>query len=227
MERKFFKVIGWLIFLPLFIACSTSFKVTSNPEKASIYFYKGDQQEKVRLGETPFEKSDEELSKEFGEFGKPGELVKVSVEKENYVSQSFWLPVSNSGVVSSEVMLKLIEDKKQTVEISSAEKALDQLFLAQRFALTNEFERALIEIDKVLNNFPRLARALSMKASIYYAKGDFKESLNWYEKAIEANPQLREAVEMSALVRKKLRLPAASSPISTPDQLLDKTNGAK
>ena len=38
-----------------------------------------------------------------------------------------------------------------------------------------------------------------------------KESLKWYENALDVNPELKSAVEMSGKIRKNLRLPARSS----------------
>ncbi|MCB0421548.1 MAG: tetratricopeptide repeat protein, partial [Bdellovibrionales bacterium] len=86
----------------------------------------------------------------------------------------------------------------------------NQLFLAQKFARMKQFERALIAIDNVLVQHPTFDRALSMKGSIYFAKGEFKESLVWYEKAIDVNPELQGSVEMASKVRKRLNLPQVS-----------------
>lgn len=188
--------------------CSTQLKVTTLPEKATVYILKPESGEKKKIGETPIDLKDKELKEMFGSFGKPGEFVSVIVEKPEFQTQNLWLPLGASGVIASEINLQLKKDDKKSEEIKTAKQILDKMFLAQNFARTKQFERALIEIDKILQNIPELARALTMKASIYYAMGDFKESLNWYEKAINVEPELTSAVDMAANVRKRLNLPA-------------------
>lgn len=192
-------------------ACSTQLKVSTEPKEASVHIVKGDSGEKLFIGQTPFQKTDKELT-EIGKFGAPGEVVEVLIEKEGYESRSIWLPLTSSGVLESEISLQLKEQSKESAkELKSASQILDQLFLAQSFARAQEFERALIAIDKILEQYPTFSRAVSMKASIHYAKGEFQESLKHYERAIELDPNLKQAVDMAAIVRKRLRLPNRSA----------------
>ncbi len=46
-----------------------------------------------------------------------------------------------------------------------------------------------------------------MKAAIHYAKGEFQESLKWYENALAVNPELKTAIDMAGKVRDTLRIP--------------------
>ncbi|MCB0389699.1 MAG: tetratricopeptide repeat protein [Bdellovibrionales bacterium] len=193
----------------LSFGCSTQLKIITQPEKATVWVINAESGEKKKLGVTPIEKKNDEIKEAFDSFGKPGEFVTLSIEKEDYITRNIWLPLSASGLIESEINVRLKKDDKKIEELKSAKEILDKMFLAQSFARSKQFERALIEIDKVVENYPEFARALSMKASIYYAKGDFKESLEWFEKALEIEPALIHAVEMAASVRKRLRLPAS------------------
>ncbi len=196
----------------LISGCSTALKVATQPEQASVFLIANETGEKRKLGVTPFELKNEELKEAFSGAGAPGDFVSIVVEKDEYQTRNLWLPLSSAGVIASNIELQLKKDDKKVVELKTAKEVLDKMFLAQRFARTNQFERALTEIDKVIESFPQLGRALSMKASILYAKGDFKDSLDWYEKALAADPELKDAVEMAALVRQRLRLPAGAAP---------------
>jgi tetratricopeptide (TPR) repeat protein len=49
-----------------------------------------------------------------------------------------------------------------------------------------------------------------MKGAILYASSSFRESLEAYEKALELNPELKTALEMSSKIRKQLKMPNRS-----------------
>jgi tetratricopeptide (TPR) repeat protein len=194
------------------IGCTTTLKVVTQPEQTSVYVIAKESGEKRKIGLTPIEKKSDELKEIFAGVGKPGELVALVFEKEEYITRELWMPLSSSGIIASDIQVQMKKNDKSIAEMKTAKEILDKMFLAQRFARTKQFERALIEIEKVIETFPNFGRALSMKGSIFYAKGDFKESLVWYEKAITIDSELRDAVEMAANVRKKLRLPASALP---------------
>ncbi|MEZ4873670.1 MAG: tetratricopeptide repeat protein [Bdellovibrionales bacterium] len=211
MERL--KIYTLFLIVSLSVACSTSLKVVSEPEKAVVYVKDNETNEKRKIGETPIDKRDDEVKEFLEDLGTSGEFVTLVFEKEGFSSKEVYVPISPSGSISTEISVKLNNGKQQEVE--TAQQIIDSIFLAQSYARAKEFERALIEIDKVLVGFPKFDRALSMKASIYYAKGDFKQSLEWYDKAIDANPKLTQAINMSAKIRKQLKLPARE-PASLP-----------
>lgn len=209
------KTIGLiLLYLFVFAGCTTSFKISSDPEKAAVFFVDQESGEKKKLGETPIAKTDEDVSKMWGDVGHSGEFAELVFEKEGFATKRMWVPVSSAGSVTAEINVKLKEGK--STEFKTAKEIIDQLFLAQQYARTKQFERALIEIDKILSTYSDFERALSMKGSIHFAKGDFKESLTWFEKALQSNPDSKIALEMTANVRKKLRLPASTRPTKLP-----------
>ena len=46
-----------------------------------------------------------------------------------------------------------------------------------------------------------------MKGAILYASKSYKESLESYEKALELDPSMTTALEMSSKIRKQLKMP--------------------
>lgn len=193
----------------LLVGCGSApvFTVVSEPEAATVYVLDAQSGDKKKIGETPIEKEEDALKKEVGTLGKGGEFVELIVEKEGFESKKMLLPLSSSGSLRSSLKVTLKTNEQAEKKLDTVKNILDQLFLAQKFARLKQFERALIEIDKVLSEYPKFARALSMKGSIYFASGEFKSSMEWYDKAIEVDPEFNHAVEMSAKVRKQLKLP--------------------
>jgi tetratricopeptide (TPR) repeat protein len=206
---------GWILILSLAsLGCASSFKVVTQPEEAEVLVVNMESGETKKIGTTPIEKKGTELREELGDIGTPGGFVQLRVQKEGFQTQDLWVPVSAGGALATEISLSLkaVDPEQRAEEIKKASEILERIFLAQQFARTQQFERAFIEIDKVLEAFPDLARAQSMKAAIYFARGDLNDSLTWYERAIASDPQFTQAIEMAARVRQALNLPPGAQP---------------
>jgi len=193
-------------------ACSSApFKVTSTPEQAEVFIVDAENKTEKKIGMTPLTKEKKDLIEQLGDQAQAGNLVNVVVRKDGYRSKEIWLPVAAGGHIPTALNLSLESSTSKSDEMKTASDIMDKVFLAQQFAKTKQLERAIIEIDKVLEAFPTFDRAMTMKAAILYAQQNMKESLKWYESALDVNPELKSAVEMSGRIRKNLRLPARSS----------------
>jgi tetratricopeptide (TPR) repeat protein len=190
--------------------CSSVFTVKSDPAAADVYFQDPKTGEKKSLGKTPLTMPKSDLRKTVGNGIDSGNFFTVVVEKQGYQSSSFSIPATGFGTMATILDVKLKEGTTQK-EARVAKDLLDRLFLAQKFALSAQFERAQIEIDKILTEFPTFPRALSMRASIYFAQKNYEESVKWYDRALEADPQLEDAMRMAAKARALAggRLPAS------------------
>lgn len=217
METKMKHVTNFLVLavtLVLTFGCgSGTLRVVSEPEQAEVFIVTGSETPAL-IGTTPLVKSGKDLQEVLKGQDKPGGLVNVRVKKEGFKTSDFWVPVNAGGTLATNLVLKL-EASNGEVEMTTAKEVVRRLFLAQQFARDNQLERALIEIDKVLEMYPEFDRALTMKAAIYYAKGDFQESLKWYESALAINPELKNAVVMAGKVRETLKMPV-KNPLRLP-----------
>ena len=214
MSRSFVAVIP-LMSMGLMTSCSTTtkFKVKSDPLQSDVFVLNPKTGDRKNIGKTPLEIPAGDLKTSVGDIAS-GEFFTLTVEHEGYKPESFSIPASRFGTMVTEVNAKL-KTSNVIEESRLAKTVLDQLFLAQKFALTNQFERAQIEIDKILGNFPGFPRALTMRASIYFAQRNYPESLRWYEEAIKHDPQLEDAVKMAAKLRGLMagnRLPSSALP---------------
>lgn len=197
------KILGFTHFFILCLfttACSSAFKVTSDPIDAEVAVLIGEKKERKVIGKTPLEIPTAELDKHIGDALKPGQFFTLQVSKTGFETQSFNLPSTNFGTTVTQIDAKLKAGETQN-NLATAQELVKQLFLAQRFALSKQFERSLIELDRILLQYPNFARALSMKASVYYAQAKYDESLKYYEEALKADPQMEETVRLAAKVR--------------------------
>ncbi len=166
--------------------------------------------EKKSLGQTPLEIPMSQIGDLLGPQAE-GEFVTIGIEKNGFITQRLALPGSHFGTLVTSIDVKLKEgDNAKQAKV--AEEVLNRFFLAQKFTLNREFERAQAEIDKILVAAPNFARAYSMRASIYFVQKNLPESLKWYEMALKADPQMDEAVKMIARVSSMMgrRTPAAT-----------------
>lgn len=209
---KTFSLFSFLtLSLILFTGCSSFFKVTSDPIDAEVAVLIGEKKEKKVIGKTPLQVPANELDKILGEAIKPGQFFTLQVSKPGFETQSFSLPSTSFGTTVTQIDVKLKTGETQK-ELLTAQELIKQLFLAQKFALSKQYERSLIELDRILVQYPDFARALSMKGTIYMAQQNYPESLKWYEEAIKVDPQMDETVKLAAKVRELIagRKPAQS-----------------
>lgn len=179
--------------------CTPVLTVRSSPTDANVFLLT-DNGNRQPLGQTPLNTSYSELEKYSPLASVTGELITISVEKENYEEKMILIPMAKMGLSSAtvQVRLKSVEDGTAT-----ADQLLQWLHNAQKFANGGNYPRAIEEVDKAIGKNPKFIRGLSMKGSIYFVQGQFDESLVWYEKALALDSGFDEAVKMIAEIKRK------------------------
>ncbi|MBN8536591.1 MAG: tetratricopeptide repeat protein [Deltaproteobacteria bacterium] len=181
--------------------CSTpSFVVKSDPLQADVFVQDPKSSDKKPIGKTPLQLPLTEVRKTLGNSVGPGEFFNVIIEKQGFLPQTYAVPATKFGTMIVQYDIKL-KPGNAPKEVRIAKEILDHIFVAQKLALLQQFERAQIELDKVIIPFPNFARALSMRASIYFAQKNYVESLKWYEEAIKNDPELDDAIKMIAKIK--------------------------
>lgn len=180
--------------------CASVFSVKSDPLQSDVFYVDPKSGEKKVLGKTPLELPTSELRKIAGDDVFAGEFFTIQVEKQGFVPERFQIPSTRFGTLVTALDAKLKAGNGPKEE-RLAKNILNHLFLAQKMANTGQYERAQIELDKVLSEAPDFARALSMRGSIYFVQKNYTEALKWYEEALKADPQMEDAVQMAAKVR--------------------------
>ncbi len=189
---------------------SKPFKINSEPDNAEVSILIGEDREKKSLGQTPVIKTKKEIEELLDVDLNSGEVINIVFEKDGYRKKELWIPSVAGGNLGFDIEVSLQQGLSSKDETKTADQIIGKLFLAQNYARTQQFERAVLEIDKLLEDYPTLTRALTMKGAILYANNTLKESLETYEKALSLDPEIKSALEMSSKIRKKLKMPSRS-----------------
>ncbi len=184
----------------LIAGCSSKLIVRSDPTDAEVFTRSPGAQEKNPIGKTPLEISTSDLERQTKISSSSGDYFELIVEKPNFQTDRILVPASRLGSMKTVISAKLIPGAK---EGSIASALVQNLFNAQTFLSHGEYERALIEVDKAIALDPNFARAYSMKGSIYFLQHNYAESLTWYEKALQKDPQIEDAIKMISFIKKK------------------------
>lgn len=189
----------YLIFLFLCIelsSCSSTLetrtRIQSNPSNAEVFVSQQNSTDKKSLGKTPLSLNYRDLTEKAGGAPNSGEFLILSFELKDHETEKLLFPAQPFGTTKTEVLVKMTPSK----DLSLAKDILTRLHNAQKFALNQQYERALIETDKVLEIDPTVIRALSMKGSIYYVQKNYAEAIKWFEKALAVDNTFDEAIRM-------------------------------
>ncbi|MBC7458883.1 MAG: tetratricopeptide repeat protein [Bdellovibrionaceae bacterium] len=197
--RNYYIII--IFVLSIFHGCGSApvFNVKSDPLQADVFYVPKDTGEKKPLGKTPLSMQVEDLKNQMKDINS-GEFFTLSIEKEGYISQTFVIPTTQFGSSILELDVKM-KQGQIAEEMKKAKEILDGIFLAQKLALSLQFERAQIELDKILLQFPDFSNAMSMRGAIFFAQKKYDESAKWYEKALKADPKMEEAIKILAKIK--------------------------
>lgn len=188
-------------------ACGPRLIVRSTPSEAEVSFHAPDSAEVKKLGKTPLELSSSEFKHLTGSALSDGGYVGLVLEKRGYRTEHYLLPATQFGTVLTGVDVRLQEGARDE---ETAHELLQILFTAQKFAMQGQYERAHMDLDRALKISPQFARALSLRASVYYLQGKYEDSLKYFEDAIKVDPGMDDVLKMIVKVRKKLNRSVAS-----------------
>ncbi len=191
--------------------CASTFVVKSDPLGSDVSFIDPKSGTQKSLGKTPLEMKTSAVKEAVGEAIASGEYFTVVISQKGYVTEKVSVPATRFGTLVTQLDVKMKKGENEK-EARIAKDILDQLFLAQRYAQTKEYDRAQATLDRIINDFPEFPRALSLRASIYFMQKNLEESLKWYGKALVADPQMEDAVRMTAKIKE---LQGNRSPAST------------
>jgi len=197
--------------------CTSFFVAESNPGQTEIFYITQKSGEKKPLGITPLQIPMLDFKTKISEDLQPGEFYKLRFEKKGFQSEEYLIPVSRFGTLTTKITVILKENKNNSAEEEKQAKSLiDRLFTAQRLAQLKEFERAQIELDKILTDHPQFTRAMTMRAAIYFAQNNIPESVKWYEEALKIEPQMEDILKILAKIKGDK---SSTNPSTTTDRL--------
>lgn len=201
--HKFYFSFGLLAIVGLFSGCTSKIKIQAEPTDVNVFVGQQNTLDRRPLGMAPLELSFNELSEKAGGSMKTGDYVVLTFEAKDYETEKVLLPVPVLGATSTNLFVKLQNSNERKESIYR--EILQRLHNAQKYAQASQFERALIETDKVLDLDPKFERALSMKGSIYYLQKNYIQALKWFDEAIRIDPAFDEAIKMINKIKAEMK----------------------
>lgn len=182
------------------LGCSSKLVVQSDPAQADIFVAIEGQSQKIKIGQTPLELTEEQIAEKLKLTAESSQWVEFTFEKKDFESKTIYLPSNRFGELTRifKIKLKPSEDSSTTVV-----KMMRYFFNAKKFAETRQFERAHAEIDKVLALDSQIPQAYAMKAGIFFLQQNMQDAANLYTKALEIDPSFDEAIKMLDRIKAK------------------------
>lgn len=188
------RILLLILTLVNFGCASSSYYITSNPSGANVYYFDPGTQKKFLLGATPIEYSKSSIPTD-GPF-------MMSFEKEGFHSQE--VPVTNSDEAKTVVNVKMKPDPEGVKDDAVLNGILTRLFKAQGLIFKKQYQAAIIDIDKVIEERPGISQAYVMKGTAYYMLKEMPSAIEAWKKALKMEPNNDELKQF--LVEKNIDL---------------------
>lgn len=186
-------------FTILIAGCATSrIVIKSEPPESEVYVRAAGSEEKKSIGKTPLTLSFSEIKESTKVDPTSGEFFELFVEKKEFQPERLLIPAARMGHAETIVLAKL---KSSESEGRTVHRLLQHLFNAQKLANDREFERAQLELDKAFAIDANFARGMSLRGSIFFVQQKYEESLKWFQKALDTDPQFDDAVKMISQIK--------------------------
>lgn len=190
----------------VFAGCATSrIVVKSEPSESEVYVRAAGSEEKKSIGKTPITMSFSELKEATKIDPASGEFFELVVEKSDFQPERFLIPAARMGHAETIVLAKL---KSSEGEGKTVHRLLQHLFNAQKLANDREYERAQLELDKAFAIDAKFTRGMSLRGSIFFVQQKYEESLKWFQRALDTDPQFEDAVKMISQIKSIMNGPA-------------------
>lgn len=189
----------------VFIGCATSkIIIKSEPSDSEVYVRAAGSEEKKAIGKTPITMSFSELKDATKIDPASGEFFELVVEKKDFQTERMLIPAARMGHAETIVLAKL---KSSEGEGTTVHRLLQYLFNAQKLANNREFERAQLELDKAFAIDANFTRGMSLRGSIFFVQQKYEESLKWFQKALDNDPQFEDAIKMISQIKNIMNNP--------------------
>lgn len=181
--------------------CAAKYVVKSDPEGVAVYYQAARSDNRIKLGDTPFELTEEQFTKTVSIDPHSVEYFELVFERQGFRPERLLVPGARFGAMSTTVSVAM---KPSANDGNIARDLLQMIMNAQKFANEGDFQRAHSEVDRALQVDAKFARAASMKGAIYFMEKNYGDSLKWYESALQIDSQQQDVVKMISHLRRRL-----------------------
>ena len=103
-------------------------------------------------------------------------------------------------------MLVNLEAKEDFIKYQVIDKAIADLFEAQRLMRAQDVDKAIGMLERVEEDVPHISVVPDLLGSAHYLKKNYKSALDNYKKAYRINPDNRDAYKMTNYLNKSLKV---------------------
>ena len=190
----------YLCLFMLMSSCgSTSkFKVTSNPDKSSVFIKDIQKGKDIEIGKTPLEIDTDELEEKF-KFEVTGPIV-MEVRQEGYFSSRAFI----TDIQSADLELSFNLDSHNLLANSkSTDEIVAKLFESQKIIKLQRYDEALKILKELKDKNPTISVIHELEGGVYLLKKDYKLAYKSYVMAYKYNDQNQEALRMKKFIEEK------------------------
>lgn len=170
--------------------CATKITFKTSPPGAEVMVSKGDNL--TSLGKSPLTVKESDISQKLGVNLKELSYYRVKATLDGENSESVIVPVGLWGSTNTTIVIPMKNENK----VANPDKVIRHVVNAQKFAENKQLLRSHDELDQALKLAPNFSYAMSMKGALYFADKDYKQSREWYTKALDKDPGNAEALVM-------------------------------
>jgi tetratricopeptide (TPR) repeat protein len=179
-------------------------KITTTPDKASIYIRSMSGGEDKKVGESPFE-------------------MNISVIKNNYQLSDFFIVVIQkdghetekyvmSDIAKADIAMNVSLKSKPKIEnAKEIDRSIASILDAQRLMRSSNPDESIKILTKVDEMLPELSITKEFLAMAYYLKKDLRKSLDFYKASFMTNPDNFDSYKMIVFLEDLLGIKKASS----------------
>lgn len=169
-----------LVTAALLAGCSTTYKISSVPEGATVYHKSGG--ESAVLGTTPLE---------FKKSGLPDDVPFIlSFERSGFDKQDIAITPTDNSLTTISVNLKPSAANPNDPSLLRARRVVSSVFKIQELTHAKKYVDALTAIRELEQVEPDFAEILALKGSLYFVVGDTAQAKDAWEKALKLDPDL-------------------------------------
>lgn len=193
-----------LLILSFSFSHANDLVISTTPDNAEIRIRRLTDTTSRKAGQSPFKMP---LSQLLSSYASGSDMFMIEVVKEGHEVYRTVLPSFVKADVSMQILLQPRADWEEYKKI---DKAIAELFEAQRMIRSKNYDGAGKKIDEVEKNYPHLSITKELKASSYYLRNDYKKALDYYQQAYYANTENLDAYKMMVYLEKSMGVKKAS-----------------
>ncbi len=195
---RFYFIIFGQLFVLFGCGMTRGIVIKTNPPEADVYIKEVGSKNIKQIGKTPLTLEEDIINKVISKDRGP---VILTVKRAGYLKQQ--LIINDLGKTSIEYEINLESDNVDTI-ITKIDDVSSNLFEAQRLIRSGGYDNSLKILENLGEKYPFSSMINELKATAYYLKKDYPNSLLYYDMATKYNKNNADAFKMKRYLEEEL-----------------------